>query len=169
MFFHCFLCHFYPFSNCFTISLTSAFLLHLPCSLSPCGYLWAGMCRASQRAHALVMCGCRRPPSPIAPADITDNYSNTTVKTRCCHTQSRSAWWKRDEEGVLRRGDCECVFVLVSVGVYHCTCVWLVLMAVLAAFEHRSVSQTVSQVCHFKISPREIRPTGNQSSAVSQV
>lgn len=36
-------------------------------------------------------------------------------------------------------------------------CVWLVLMAVLAAFEHRSVSPSVSQVWHFKISPREIR------------
>lgn len=77
--------------NCLTICLTSAFLLHVPSSLSPCGYLWPGMCSTSQRARALVMCGCRRPPSPIAPADITDNYSITTVKTWRCHTQSRSA------------------------------------------------------------------------------
>lgn len=90
--------------SCLTIALTSAYLLHLPSSLSACGYLWPGMCRAGQRARALVMCGCRRPPSPIAPADITDNYSITTVKTRRCHTQSRSAWWKRDGKGVLGRG-----------------------------------------------------------------
>lgn len=77
--------------RCLAIFLTSASLSHLPSSLSPCGYLWPGMCRADRRARARVMCGCRRPPSPIAPADITDNYSITTVKTRRCHTQSRSA------------------------------------------------------------------------------
>lgn len=50
-------------------------------------------------------------------------------------------------------GGSECVFVWVSVSVCLRTCVRLVLMAVLAAFEHRSVSQTDSQACYFKISP----------------
>lgn len=62
-----------------------------PSFLSPCGYLRRGMCRADHGARAPLMCGCRRPPSPVAPADITDNYSITTVKMQRCHTQSRSA------------------------------------------------------------------------------
>ena len=61
---------------------------------------------------------------------------------------------QRDERETKRVGEGgECVFVWVSAGVYMCTCVRLVLMAVLAAFEHHSVSQIDSQVCHFKISP----------------
>lgn len=54
--------HFYPFLgsySCLTISLTSTSLLHLP--LLPVVIYGPGMCRAGQRARALVMCGCRRP------------------------------------------------------------------------------------------------------------
>lgn len=65
---------------------------------------------------------------------------------------------KRDREGVLEGGGSEFVFVQVSVSVFLSMCVQWLLMAVLAAFEHHSMSQTDSQVCHFNISPWDIRP-----------
>lgn len=149
--------YFYP--SCrfyFLIFLTTASLLHLPSSHSPCGYLWPGMCRAGQRARALVMCGCRRPPSLIAPADITDNYSFATVKTQHCHTQSRSAWWIKRKGGCAGIGGALCILAHVGTVTACSGCFWA------------SLSESDTQVCHFKISSWAIRPTRNQSGPVSR-
>lgn len=62
---------------------------HLPVSPRR-GYLWDGMCCADNGACAVPICGRRQPPSPLAAADVTDNYSIAAVKAALSHPIAQS-------------------------------------------------------------------------------
>lgn len=48
------------------------------------------MCCVDRGARAVLICGRRRPPSPIAAADVTDNYSIAAVKAALSHPIAQS-------------------------------------------------------------------------------
>lgn len=48
------------------------------------------MCCVDHGARAVPICGRRRPPSPIAAADVTDNYSIAAVKVALSHPIAQS-------------------------------------------------------------------------------
>ena len=152
---------------CFLVPRMSHFISDLcllpTSSLSPCAYLWPGMCRAGQRACAPLMCGCRRPPLRLQ--QQTSQIIIASPRSRC------GAVTLNHGHGDERETVCVCRGRGKAVSVYLCGClllcsytrVWSVLMAVQSAFEWVSwMSVTL------RYHP-ETRPTRNQSSAVSQV
>lgn len=64
------------------------------------------MCSVDRGARAVPICGRRRPPSPIAAADVTDNYSIAAVKAALSHpiTQSVTKVTKRGYAGEVGVG-----------------------------------------------------------------
>lgn len=131
-------------------------------SLSPCAYLWPGMCRAGQRTRTPLMCGCRRPPLRLH--QQTSQIIIASPRSRCGAVALNHGHGDEREDCVYA-GAGERQWVCNCVGVCYCavTHVWSVLMAVQSAFEWVSwMSVTL------RYHP-ETRPTRNQSSAVSQV